>query len=151
VLLAAIVLARTGTPAAFHTALSSVSCLADIILLVPQEGSEAPDLEEVRGGMPCTPKFLQHNLTWSNSLSKALNLAMVNAEKDAGEGMGFKTGMDADTLFVCLINAICMSWQICKMYKGPDCEHPCQGAHYICFYGFMNVNHKVCITVTALK
>jgi hypothetical protein len=88
VLLAAIVLARTGTPAALQTVLSNVSCLADIIMLVYQEVSEAPELQQVREGMPCTPKVLQHNVTWSNSLSKALNLAMVSAEKDAGEGMG---------------------------------------------------------------
>jgi hypothetical protein len=59
-------------------------------VLVDQQGSEAPDMQQVREGMPCTPKFPQHNVTWSNSLSKALNLAMMTAEKDAGEEMDLR-------------------------------------------------------------
>jgi len=82
--LAAVVMARSGSTAILQRALSSISCLVDVIVLVPNEGSEVLDLNEMLEVMPCQTAFQQHNVTWSDSLSKAHNAALITAGMEAG-------------------------------------------------------------------
>jgi len=82
--LAAVVMARSGSTAILQRALSSISCLVNVIVLVPNEGSEVQDLNEMLEVMPCPTAFQQHSLTWSDSLSKAHNAALITVAVEAG-------------------------------------------------------------------
>ena len=79
-LLAAVVLARSDSNANLHTALHSISCAVDVVMLVHRAGTETPHLEQVLSSMTCKPQLLQHNLTWSDSLSEARNAALHFAD-----------------------------------------------------------------------
>ena len=85
---AAVVLARSGNTATLQTALNSISCVVDVIVLVPKDGSEGPDLQGLAASMPCQVDFYHHNVTWSNSLSKAQNAALAIAGIAAGKQAG---------------------------------------------------------------